>query len=738
MSTSGTEYHRFQVGELIAERYELVRNLGAGGMGAVYQVIDRTLDNEVIALKLLYPHLIQDGVIFARFRNEVLIARRLAHPNIIRIYDFGRDRDSSAFISMEYIEGISLSQKIYAARHERYTFSQSVEVLLDICHGLAHAHRRSVIHRDLKPDNILLSIHGETRITDFGLARTLEVDKGFTQSGEAVGTPYYMSPEQLRGDDLDIRCDIYALGIIAYEMVVGQRPFEDESYLALAAMHFKEDIPKFATSASGIPAWFQEFVFICGEKERQNRFQKMEEAIAFIEKHRGELGENSVSRPAIRVQARRSSRHSSHRRFRLAWLMGLLLLSICLPLGLAVLIRSHQELQARASGWVLGVEQSFGGSQLEPLRALAAVDLEYGEETFREAITAERALDCLALLTAGLNPNTEVSPGQPALHYAISQGDDRIAELLLDYGADPSALDGSGYTPLMRAAEKNNEWILRRLLEKGVDANAQRVDGSTALLLASAFRSEDQAALSKNLRIIQALLAENANVNVPVKGIGSALTLAAQAGKAPVVALLANASADLNFKDPDGKTALMYAMSAEDEAMIRSLVRDAGGALRHELDLSIRDLKRRTARDYGSLQAKKWLDNVYGTRKPRRTLSTSQPTEKTTIKYQGIKKTRLREKKSAFKVEWLPMAGGNRLRRVSTEIFNAGEITAENIQVYFQLPNGKMFRMQGDSQLKRKKTIRFEWKSNMSSEEVFVKRPRNDVQIVVSCDNCRS
>src|SRR5262249_43680125 len=150
-------------------------------------------------------------------------------------------------------------------------FPEICRLLYEIGQGLAYAHRKGVIHRDVKPDNILLTPGGDVRITDFGLARSVNVDKGFTQTGETVGTHCYMAPEQIRGDRVDGRADIYSLGILAYEMATGTRPFEDESWFALAKMHMTQPLPNFPKELQ-LPKWFEEFVIQSAEKKPENRF----------------------------------------------------------------------------------------------------------------------------------------------------------------------------------------------------------------------------------------------------------------------------------------------------------------------------------------------------------------------------------------------------------------------------------------------------------------------------------
>lgn len=269
------------LGTLIANRYEILGILGAGGMGAVFSAIDHSLNDQIVALKLLNREKSDDNTALARFKNEILLTRELNHPGIVRVYEFGSTAEGHHFITMEYIEGKSLGQRIYL-EEQRLSFACTLQILFECALALDYAHTKQIVHRDLKPDNILLDKHGTVKITDFGLARSLDVEHGLTQSGETVGTPHYMAPEQLRGDKPDARTDIYALGIVAYEMVMRRKPFGGESYMELAALQLTREIPPFATKASGIPAWFEDLVRVCTEKELGYRFRSAGEVAKLL------------------------------------------------------------------------------------------------------------------------------------------------------------------------------------------------------------------------------------------------------------------------------------------------------------------------------------------------------------------------------------------------------------------------------------------------------------------------
>ncbi len=277
-------------GTLVAGRYEVIGRIGTGGMGVVLHVIDRELNDEVVALKLLHPHLAQDDIVFKRFRNEVLIARTLTHPNIVRIHDIGRDPDGMSYISMELVDGQTLKGKLGTKEDERgnslpgqaLPFDEAISDLVQILSGVSYAHSKGIIHRDIKPANVLISKSGEIKLADFGTARILGMDTSLTQSGQMVGTPDYMSPEQIRGETLDEACDIYSLGIMAYELVTGEKPFNADSAVAVAYKHINEPIPDFANEENGIPLWFQEVVKKASAKIKEDRFSTAQEFLMAI------------------------------------------------------------------------------------------------------------------------------------------------------------------------------------------------------------------------------------------------------------------------------------------------------------------------------------------------------------------------------------------------------------------------------------------------------------------------
>ncbi len=278
----GSPRFAYTRGDRVQERFEIVEVLGIGCMGTVYRVFDHALESESVALKVLSPEIAGREGEIARFRNEVLNVRKIVHPNIVSIYDFGLTDQGHYFYTMEYVRGESLHSRLYRSEGEQFPFAEVISLLMDLCQGLSAAHREGVIHCDLKPENILIDEEGRAKITDFGLSSDRTSQRRSHRPGTAVGTPYYMSPEQFRADPLDHRADIYALGIVAYEMATHRKPFKEADYFDLADRHFNDTIPNIREFREDLPPWFQRFVGKCAAKDRNKRFQTAVEATKFI------------------------------------------------------------------------------------------------------------------------------------------------------------------------------------------------------------------------------------------------------------------------------------------------------------------------------------------------------------------------------------------------------------------------------------------------------------------------
>ena len=264
-----------QIGAVLGGRYEILQLLGEGGMGAVYKAADRELDR-FVALKVIRPELASNPSILARFKQELLLAHQVTHRNVIRIYDLG-EAEGVKFITMEFIEGQDLRALI--REKKKFAPEEAVDVIQQVCQALNAAHGVGVIHRDLKPQNIMQDGSGRILVMDFGLARTLEGD-GMTQTGALVGTMEYMSPEQALAKDLDQRSDIFALGLILYEMLTGKQPFSAESALASLIKRTQERATPVSDIDAQIPGALSGIVSKCLERDLKQRYQNVSAILA--------------------------------------------------------------------------------------------------------------------------------------------------------------------------------------------------------------------------------------------------------------------------------------------------------------------------------------------------------------------------------------------------------------------------------------------------------------------------
>jgi serine/threonine protein kinase len=265
-------------GTVFAGRYEIIEELGAGGMGTVYRAFDKKLEEE-IALKLIRPEIAAEKRTVERFRNEIKIARKITHKNVCRTHDLGEE-GRALFITMEYVRGEDLKSVI--RRMKVLAVGTAVSIARQVAEGLGEAHRLGVIHRDLKPSNVMIDKEGNAKIMDFGIARSL-AGGGTTVEGAIIGTPEYMSPEQVDGKPADARADIYALGVILFEMVTGRPPFEGETAFSIANKHKSEPAPDPTALNPQIPADLGRLILRCLEKERERRYQTTMELLADLE-----------------------------------------------------------------------------------------------------------------------------------------------------------------------------------------------------------------------------------------------------------------------------------------------------------------------------------------------------------------------------------------------------------------------------------------------------------------------
>jgi serine/threonine protein kinase/lipopolysaccharide biosynthesis regulator YciM len=288
---------QLEPGTLLAERFEILQLLGQGGMGAVYKARDTELER-LVALKLIRPELASHPEILRRFKQELILAREVTHRNVIRIFDLGQAQGIK-FITMEYVEGRDLKSLIH--EKGKLTADEAVPITLQIAAALEAAHTAGVVHRDLKPQNVMSDKDGRVYVMDFGIARSLE-HQGMTQTGALMGTPEYMSPEQAKGEKVDARSDLFALGIIFYEMLTGNSPFKAETAMAMMFKRTQVRATPLSQLNIGVPPVISDIVSKCLEIKTEERYQSAREVINDLEAWKGGVPHSTIVPTSRRIR----------------------------------------------------------------------------------------------------------------------------------------------------------------------------------------------------------------------------------------------------------------------------------------------------------------------------------------------------------------------------------------------------------------------------------------------------
>lgn len=541
----------YKVGHRIAGRYEVREYLGCGSSGWVVRVSDSALGGESVALKIIYPHLLNDAQSNARLRREIVLTRQLSHPRVVHLHDFEENREGETFVAMEFVDGIHLGKLLEDRGGKGLPFEEAVAILVQLGEALLYAHQQGIVHRDLKPSNILVGYDRKVRLCDFGLAKSFESELGLTRTGETPGSPAYMAPEQFRGLPADQRSDIYAFALIAYELVTGYPPFRDEDYFRLATKHMTEPFPIRGDRAEPVPLWFEALLARCAAKDPSDRPQSIADVLEELRQRVPHCG-------AVRIRM-------SPRSFRGLSVKALRRLAAALAILGCVLGFEWGYMQANFKTWVITqvlVAEGRLGFELRPLKWY------------------------LRIHTSLIHPETAfalVAEGKPARHElkALLLADIEVRRRnTVPWPSPVEIVDEQHFTLLQRAARMNVGELVA--VFAGTAAKTSGLDPEGETILSYIVRHDLAEAVGGALELTYS------NVNqLNTVSFDTALHLAVRKQNTLYLDALVGLHADPNSRDRDGKSALHVATEVRDSEHVRYFV--LSGA-----DLNVRDAKGRT------------------------------------------------------------------------------------------------------------------------------------------------
>jgi tRNA A-37 threonylcarbamoyl transferase component Bud32 len=360
------------VDSLIEDRYELVELVGRGGMSSVFKAHDTLLERNV-ALKILHEHHLEDEEYVERFRREARTVAQLSHPNIVTVIDRG-ETAGRPFIVFEFVDGQTLDKKV--AERGALPVDEALEIAIASARGLAFAHRHGLVHRDVKPQNIILNGDCEPKVTDFGIARSLDVQKGVTETGTVLGTSNYIAPEQASGDGVSAQSDVYSLGVVLFELLTGRVPFEGENFVTVAMKHINEPAPNVAARRRDVSPRLAAAVSRALAKNPRDRFPSMDTFAAELEACREEHEprapdeQHTVRRPSAPVSRRIRARRRFSAGPALVSLLALAALAV-IVVAVVVVWRDHSVLPGSPAA-------KGGGGTPVALRGVNAYDPDGG------------------------------------------------------------------------------------------------------------------------------------------------------------------------------------------------------------------------------------------------------------------------------------------------------------------------------------------------------------------------
>ena len=379
------------VGELIAGRYEVQELVGTGGMSSVYRAHDRLLERDV-AIKVLHEQFTADGEYVERFRREARAVAQLSHPNIVTVIDRG-EQDDRQFIVFEYVDGENL--KALIDREGPLPEREAIELALQVARALGFAHEEGLVHRDVKPQNVLLNDGRQAKVTDFGIARSLDVHGGLTQTGTVMGTSDYIAPEQARGSRVDAQSDIYSLGTVLYELLTGEVPFAGDNFVAVAMQHINQPPPSVRERRPELSPCVDEVVRRAMAKEPRDRFRSMEELCAALNDCLAELdgvtgAQTMVVAPQRRRRQSRPARPPAERPS--VWPLIMLLAGLAVLAGILAAVFTFTDSSQKIRDVIGGKSTAPASGATVALKGLTSYDPE-GDNRSEHSEDAHLATD---------------------------------------------------------------------------------------------------------------------------------------------------------------------------------------------------------------------------------------------------------------------------------------------------------------------------------------------------------
>ena len=547
----------YQSGHVLAGRFEVAKVIGRGSTGVVLLVRDREMSEQTFALKIPHAHLIADERILERFRNELLLHRQLSHPGIVRLYSIGQLENGLPYFTAEFVAGTSLRGVLSEYSGNKLPVADAIYILSRILDALAFAHGKGIIHRDIKPENVLINVDGAVKLADFGLAQSLASAGDMTRTGECSGTPLYMAPEQFEGTATDARTDLYAVGILAFELLAGRPPFRGDTYVNLARQHLRAPLPLEELREAEIPEHLITFIQRCCEKPLGLRIESAQEAKDILLGLQRE--KEDASRTRIAVTVRRSQRQKGGARPTTEIWRTLVLVFwlVAIPLQ-----SQNQSNRIHVHPVLLQAKQQMGISfdWLQWLLRFPVIS-DVSERSLYNAVLQNKITFYAPLLRAKIGTHYADSDGNLPLHLAMSRSASDTGAIIQD-AKENFFIDfpnHRGDSALHLAVQNQNTEAIRYLLafggnpvSFGATPDVTNNSGDTPLMLA--IRKRDFASVDALLGYSR----QKINFSLrDAKGM-TALHLAAELGERKVVEQLIKAQADLDVRNSAGNTPVMH------------------------------------------------------------------------------------------------------------------------------------------------------------------------------------